>query len=82
MDSPVEHYDPLLGKDLEAPAKKRWSILRADKSWEKGELSRFKNKLALSCSLILNTLLLSLGTYLYRRGGPSNPIFPQALYCM
>jgi len=32
-------------------------------------------------SVLLNTFLILLGSFLYWHRGPSNPIFPQALYC-
>ena len=32
-------------------------------------------------SLLLNAVLATLGLILYHKRGPSNPIFPQALYC-
>ncbi|KAK7964019.1 hypothetical protein PG988_010993 [Apiospora saccharicola] len=31
-------------------------------------------------SLVLNAMFIMVGVYLYRRAGPGNPIFPQALY--
>ncbi len=35
----------------------------------------------LASSLIFNIALVAMGAVLYRRRGPSNPLFPQALYC-
>lgn len=45
----------------------------------RSSISRLTQPIILS--LTLNIILLAIGVMLFHRRGPSNPIFPQALYC-